>query len=216
MIVGGRQRRGFTLIDLLVAIGIIALLAAILFPAFLAGRGRARTTACASNLRQLHLALSLYVSDNGGYLPPYYTGTYRQITRGDGTTFTWPDQSGDLVASVAPYVQAADIWFCPSDPFAGTEQEPVIGGHDYDNRFTSYYLVAGVVYKHRQDTPYPMRLDVPNPAAFPLLTDRKSGTVLDLPPATGPGPYSHDGRFNVLYRDGHVKLQKWDDTNLWR
>ena len=213
MTLGSRQKRGFTLLELLVVVGIIALLAAILFPVFLAARGRARTTACASNLRQLHLALSLYVADNGGYLPPYYTGTHRQITRGDGTTFILPDQSEDLVTNVAPYVQAADIWFCPNDPFAGLEPERAVGGRDYNNRFTSYYLVAGVVYKHRQDTPYPMRLDVPNPAAFPLLTDRKSGTVLDLPPATGPGPYSHDGRFNVLYRDGHVKLRGWADRD---
>lgn len=213
MIVGGRQKRGFTLIELLVVVGIIALLAAILFPVFLAARGRAKATTCASNLRQLHLALSLYVADNGGYLPPYYTGTHRQITRGDGTTFILPDQSGDLVAGVAPYVQAADIWFCPNDPFAG--QEPVVGGREYNNRVTSYFYVAGVVYK--QGIPYPMRLDVPNSAVFPLLTDRKSGTVLDLPAATGPGPYSHDGRFNMLYRDGHVKLRNWDDDrDLWR
>jgi len=205
-------KRGFTLIELLVVVGILALLAAILFPVFLAARGRARTTACASNLRQLHLALSLYVADNGGYLPPYYTGVGRQIARSDGTTFILPDQSGDLVTSVAPYVQTASIWFCPNDPFAGLE--PVVNGQEYNNKATSYYYVAGVVY--RQGILYPMRLDTRNPATLPLLTDRKSGTVLDWPPTTGPGPYSHDGRFNMLYRDGHVRLRSWEDRDPWR
>ena len=205
-------KRGFTLIELLVVVGILALLAAILFPVLVAARGRARTTACASNLHQLHLALSLYVADDGGYLPPYCTDVSRQITRRDGTTFILPDQSEDLTASVAPYAQAADIWFCPSDPFAG--QDAVAGGRDFNNRFTSYYYVAGVVY--RQGVPYPMRLDTRDPATSPLLTDRKSGAVFDWPPATGPGPYSHEGRFNMLYRDGHVKLQNWDDKDPLR
>lgn len=209
MIISSRQKLGFTLIELLVVVGILALLAAILFPVFLAARGRARTTACASNLRQLHLALPLYVADDGGYLPPYCTEVGRQITRRDGTTFILPDQSEDLTASVAPYVQAADIWFCPSDPF--TRQNSAVGGRDFNNRFTSYHYVAGVVY--RQGVPYPMRLDTRDPATLPLLTDHKSGTVLDWPPATGPGPYSHDGRFNTLYRDGHVKLRDWADRD---
>ena len=207
----GGTKRGFMLIELLVVVGILALLAAILFPVLVAARGRARTTACTSNLRQLHLALSLYVADDGGYLPPYYTGIGRQITRGDGTTFILPDQSEDLTASVAPYVQAADVWFCPSDRFA--RQDSAVGGRDFNNRFTSYHYVAGVVY--RQGVPYPVRLDTRDPATFPLLTDHKSGTVLDWPPATGPGPYSHDGRFNMLYRDGHVKLRGWADRDPW-
>lgn len=66
-------RRGFTLIELLVVVGIISLLIAILLPVFSAAREGARTVACASNLRQLHLAFSQYVADNGGYLPPYST-----------------------------------------------------------------------------------------------------------------------------------------------
>ena len=52
----GGTKRGFTLIELLVVVGILALLAAILFPVLVAARGRARTTACTSNLRQLHLS----------------------------------------------------------------------------------------------------------------------------------------------------------------
>lgn len=210
---------GFTLIELLVVVGIIALLAAILLPVFLAARERARTTACASNLRQLHLAFSQYASDNNGYVPPYSTNHIRQVMRDDGTSYLVPDQSQKLVVSVTPYVQTAGIWFCPDDLFAGEEVAVAynhshggIAYHVYNNTYTSYFYVAGVRFVH--GVMWHMRLDVSNPAIFPLLTDDKAGNVLDTPPANGPGPYSHRGRFNVLYRDGHIDSRSWDDPRV--
>lgn len=134
----------------------------------------------------------------------------RQVTRDDGKTYLVPDQSQELVATVTPYVQTAGIWFCPNDLFAG--QEAVMNNHVYNNTYTSYFYVAGVRFVH--GVLRPMRLDVSNPAIFPLLTDDKAGNVLDRPPANGPGPYSHRGRFNVIYRDGHVDSGNWDDPRV--
>ena len=57
------SRRAFTLIELLVVIAIIAIIAAILFPAFSQARDKSRQTACASNLKQIGLAASLYLQD---------------------------------------------------------------------------------------------------------------------------------------------------------
>jgi len=57
------RRRGFTLIELLVVIAIITIMAAILFPVFAKAREQARKATCASNLRQIGMALLQYVQD---------------------------------------------------------------------------------------------------------------------------------------------------------
>jgi prepilin-type N-terminal cleavage/methylation domain-containing protein/prepilin-type processing-associated H-X9-DG protein len=63
------MRRAFTLIELLVVIGIIALLAAILFPVFARAREQARGTTCRSNLKQIALAFRMYADDYDGAWP---------------------------------------------------------------------------------------------------------------------------------------------------
>ncbi len=64
-----RRDPAFTLVELLVVIAVIAILAALLFPALAAARVKARRTACLSNLRQVGIAVTLYASDNSGCIP---------------------------------------------------------------------------------------------------------------------------------------------------
>jgi prepilin-type N-terminal cleavage/methylation domain-containing protein/prepilin-type processing-associated H-X9-DG protein len=95
------KRSGFTLIELLVVIAIIAILAAILFPVFAKAREKARQTSCASNEKQLGLAILQYVQDYDEMMPAY-------DKTGAGAT-AWAGR-------IYPYVKAVAVYTCPDDP----------------------------------------------------------------------------------------------------
>lgn len=85
------RREGFTLVELLVVIGVISVLIAILLPALTKARQRATEIQCLSNLRQLGLATFIYANENRGYYP-YSLGDMIQAkyatSGGDAATFS--------------------------------------------------------------------------------------------------------------------------------
>ena len=79
-------RRGFTLVELLVVVSIIAILIALLLPSLAGARGLARTTVCGTNMRQMGVALSVYASDLGDYPAYIYDGMPLQSPTAQGIT----------------------------------------------------------------------------------------------------------------------------------
>ena len=113
---------GFTLIELLVVIAIIAILASILFPVFAKVREKARQITCASNLRQLSMAVTEYTDDYDETFPGAMVGSNSTTFVGGwiyianySTTTTPPTTFDPTRGSIYPYVKDTHVYLCPDD-----------------------------------------------------------------------------------------------------
>ncbi len=205
---------GFTLIELLVVIAIIGLLAAMLFPALGKASAKAKQVKCASNMRQIGIAISMYVDDFEGKLPQTAHETL-------STNKIW-------IRKLLPYVGNSDaIRLCPADPTRTARRDS--GGTSYIlNEFVSVPIVDsfGQTLKPipkldqlRQPSETFLLFEVADdygPSIFSDHTHSRSwlrsgweGVVADIQPdrhrGGAPNLDRTQGRANYLFVDGHVE-----------
>jgi prepilin-type processing-associated H-X9-DG protein len=224
-------RRGFTLVELLVVLGITIVLIALLLPALGAARESARRVTCASNLRQLHLACLNYANENQGFLPPAHVDFIPPGPKMPANLHRWHGARKDVNspfdfagAPLRKYLQTQAIKSCPSFEPAVVGFEASAGGYGYNNHYLGSSTedegwtieavnrpakVAGI--RHASETL--------------MFTDAALGSPLLIeysfvePPLASGFPtlspsihFRHRAMANIAWVDGHVSSQRMEWT----
>jgi prepilin-type N-terminal cleavage/methylation domain-containing protein/prepilin-type processing-associated H-X9-DG protein len=226
-----RCRAAFSLIELLVVLGIISILLGILLPAMEHVRHQGYIDKCASNLRQIGMAISMYSNENQGNYPRTLYDSTQPLTMGTGTSASDPFQPGGVSANdltAAPFLLLrsqhlpTEIFICPYND-ATTYRVDSADPQKHSN-FTNWK--ENLAYSFAN--PYPA-LSVANagyhltnhlPGGFPIASDLNPGSKPPVADVTAAKPgassriiedanslnHEQDGQ-NVLYADGHVDFQ---------
>jgi len=195
---------GFTLIELLVVIAIIAILAAILFPVFAKAREKARQASCTSNLKELGLAMMMYIEDYDERLP----GPWRNVLgagQNNPPSYTWR-------GAVLPYIKNTQVYFCPSH--TPGSRWPLGPNSDWGNASYAYNAIhwaGGVPHPPSNRALASMQY----PAETVILMDHGGRWAVGIQRNThdytriniGSANRHNDGAV-YAYMDGHVKWMK--------
>jgi prepilin-type N-terminal cleavage/methylation domain-containing protein/prepilin-type processing-associated H-X9-DG protein len=229
-----RSRRGFTLVELLIVIAIVALLLSILLPGLSSAREHARRTVCASNMRQLLLANQMYAGEHGNHACP---GAAKMIIQnlhrwhGARTTLSEPfdPTRGPLFAYLG---DGTGVRKCPT--LRGVSQDANAafelgnGGYGYNNAFVGRQLrhIAGPYNIVETDESGAALDRVANPGQTVMFTDSAfaATTMIEYSfaeprfhPTSGgradPSIHFRHSQFaNVGWVDGHIEPRSLTHT----
>ena len=208
--------RGFTLVELLVVIAIIFLLSALLFPVIARAKQRARQAVCYNNLRQIGMALRMYVEDNDGRLPTYIVPSTQPPPNGRPSSGNW--YWNEILYA---YHRSQQVFFCPT----GVRNNNPLGGHygtNYQVLYGQPFLISSVAYPTSTYLFMDAGSFVLDPTYYTLPGQLVSlRYITGMGDDTGPKPAlvpslpqlywndyqygRHFGGVNMCYVDGHVK-----------
>jgi prepilin-type N-terminal cleavage/methylation domain-containing protein/prepilin-type processing-associated H-X9-DG protein len=204
------RKKAFSLIELLVVIGIVAVLLAILLPALATAREQAKRVQCLSNLRQLGLMAQIYVSENDGSYPIAISGfafwDFSEPPNGPVTPgILWSGQTNMKIQQCPSFDGKSDT---PSDPFTGYNYNTSFIGHGQGE-----YTVAPAKASEIRD---PSRTALFGDGQYKSGADKFMRAPVQESPVTtgdkvsysvrlaGTQGYRHLGKTNVCYCDGHA------------
>ena len=202
-----RSRVGFTLVELLVVIGIIAVLIALLLPVLGQARQSARRTACLSNLRQLTAAVISYAIDHDG----------RVVSSDTNDRGTW-DTSGDGIDTIrhgalSAYVKNPAIYLCPND---NVHYWRTYSMNDYFNGTWDPPNYPKVKYLTAIKNPVATYVFIEE---FDARGYNEGSFVIDKYPGNTwidyPAPW-HLGAGMISFADGHALAWVWSDPRTSR